>query len=114
MSAALNALPWVKLTDRERAVWCAAYVAAGGNPAAAARAADAEVRALRTLGLDSELTLDPEYDAARAGLHFELEEFEPWYRVAWKIRHPTSFHTPTPAEIREAYDRYQQGRGDFY
>ena len=102
------------MSERERLVWGVAFAQGGDDAAAAARQADARVARLRALGLDPETALDPEYDAARAGFHMELEEFEPWYRVAWRIRHPASFHTPTPAEIREAYGRFQQGRGDFY
>jgi hypothetical protein len=107
-------LPWARLSERERLVWAAAFAQVDGDPAGAARRADETVRRLRTLGLDPDTALDPEYEAARAGFHFEFEEFEPWYRVAWRIRHPTSFHRPTQEEIREAYDRFQQGRGDFY
>ena len=107
-------LPWARLSERERQVWSVAFVQGGADPAEAARQADATVGRLRALGLDQDTALDPEYDAARAGFHFEFEEFEPWYRVAWRLRHPTSFHTPTGDEIRDAYDRFQQGRGDFY
>lgn len=102
------------MSEREHLVWGAAFVQCDGDPAEAARHADATVGRLRALGLDPDTALDPEYEAARAGFHFEFEEFEPWYRVAWRIRHPTSFHTPTQEQIREAYDRFQQGRGDFY
>jgi hypothetical protein len=109
-------LPWARLSDRERLVWCVAFAQVGADAAEAARHADATVGRLRALQLDQDTALDPEYEAARAGFHFEFEEFEPWYRVAWRLRHghATSFHAPTREEIREAYDRFLQGRGDFY
>jgi hypothetical protein len=114
--ASHSLLPWARLSERERLVWAAAFVHLDGDPAEAARRADDTVKRLRALGLDPDTALDPEYEAARAGFHFEFEEFEPWYRVAWRLRHghATSFHAPTREEIREAYDRFQQGRGDFY
>jgi hypothetical protein len=109
-------LPWARLSERERLVWAVAFGQGAEDPADAAHSADAAVRRLRALVLDPDTALDPEYEAARAGFHFEFEEFEPWYRVAWRLRHghATSFHAPTREEIREAYDRFQQGRGDFY
>lgn len=108
-------LPWARLSERERLVWGAAFAQGGGDPGEAARQADTTVGRLRALGLDQDTALDPEYEAARAGFHFEFEEFEPWYRVAWRLRHghATSFHAPAQEEIREAYDRFLQGRSDF-
>ena len=109
-------LPWSRLSERERQVWSAAFAQGGPDAVAAAVAADATVRRLRALMLDQDNVMDPEYEAARAGFHFEFDEFEPWYRVAWRIRHAhdVSFHAPTLDEIRDAYDRFQAGRGEFY
>jgi hypothetical protein len=109
-------LPWSRLSERERQVWSTAFALGGENPAAAATQADAAVRRLRTLMLDQDSALDPEYEAARAGFHFEFDEFAPWYRVAWRLRHghDVSFHAPNLDEIRDAYERFQASRGDFY
>ena len=115
MTHAVAYLPWVELSDRERCVWCAAFASGGADPATAAQAADACVRRLRTLSLDGPQALEPEYEMARVGYHWEFEEFAPWYRVAWRLRHghALSYHVPTLDEIREAYDRFLACRSDF-
>lgn len=111
-----SALPWSSLSERERAVWGAVFAQRTGDAAAGVRAADAAVRELRALSLDAETGQDPEYEAARAGFQWEFEEFAPWYRVAWRLRHGhrRTYREPTLDDIRAAYDRFQQGRSDFY
>ena len=109
-------LPWSRLSERERQVWSAVFAQGGLDAETAAMQAEAAVRRLHALNLDRDTAMDPEYEAARAGYHFEFEEFEPWYRIAWRLRHghDVSFHAPSRDEIREAYDRFQAGRGEFY
>lgn len=111
----LTSLPWSRLSAREQHVWAAAYVHAGGEAGAAVRQADAAVLELRALALDGPQGQDPEYDAARAGFYMELEEFAPWFRVAWKIRHGNgrAYREPSDAEVAEAYVRFQACRSDF-
>ena len=110
------ALPWSGLSERERAVWAAVFARQQDDPHAAVRAADAAVHAMRALSLDGEVGMDPEYDAARAGYSMELDEFAPWYRVAWRIRHGhrQSFRELTPEDVDAAFERFQRGRSDVY
>jgi hypothetical protein len=111
-------LPWTRMNDRERSVWCATYARLANEqaPKLAAQAADAMVRGLRTVELDGPRALDPEYEAARAGAHMEFEEFAPWYIVAYRMLHGNSvaFQPPTKKQIRDAYERFERGRSDFY
>jgi hypothetical protein len=109
-------LPWNGLSDRERGVWTAVFAHGGADAVEAARQADTAVLRVRALLLDQDHAMDPEYEAARAGFHFEFDEFAPWYRVAWRLRHghKLSFHAPTDEEIRDAFETFQRGRGDFY
>ena len=113
-----TSLPWVRMTDRERSVWSAAYarLANEQGPNTAARSADAMVRGLRTVELDGPRALEPEYEAARAGAYMEFEEFAPWYTVAHRMLHGNSmaFQPPTQEQIRDAYERFERGRSDFY
>lgn len=109
-------LPWTSLSDREKGVWSAVFANNSSEALAGARAADEAVSRLRALNLDSQPGMDPEYEAARAGYHMEFEEFAPWYRIAWLLRHGNerSFRDQTVEEVREAYERFQRGRSDFY
>ena len=108
--------PWSSLTDREKGVWTATFARQSTEAPDAARAADQAVARLRGLELDAQPAMDPEYEAARAGYNLEFDEFAPWYRVAMLHRHGhrRSFRAPALHEVREAYERFQRGRGDFY
>ncbi len=111
-------LPWTRLNERERSVWAAAYARRTDDqePRAAARYADDLVRGLRTLELDSPTVLDPEYEAARVGADIEFDDFAPWYTVAYRMLHGNTwaYQPPTEEQIRDAYERYQRCRSDFY
>jgi len=60
--------------------------------------------------------MDPEYEAARDGFHLEFDEFAPGYRVAFLHRYGNdrAYRAPSLHQIREAYERFQAGRSDFY
>lgn len=107
--------PWSALSEREKGVWSVIFASKCDKPLVAARSADAAVNELRKLELDNLHGMDPEFEAARAGFHWEFDEFAPWYRVAWQLRHGSrrSFKVPTLDEIKEAYARFQQCRCDF-
>jgi hypothetical protein len=110
-------LPWNAMTDRERMVWATTYARyAPDDPDHAATMADATVEDLRGLNLDPNSALDPEYEAARAGCEVDFEHFQPWYEIAWRIRH---FHerpkqAPSPVQVREAFDRFAEVYGEFH
>lgn len=106
--------PWQTLSDRERLVWAAGYAAHPDDPDYAAVHADALVWDLRRLSLDHADATALEYDAARAGVNVSRDDFVPWYRVAWRMRHdPHAQDAPSATDIDAAFERFAALREDM-
>jgi len=102
------------LQEPERSVWAAVYASYWDDPNEAIRRADLAVLGLR-LAAWKEASPAPELDLAPRGVALSYEKFRAWYPVALELATPRSkFRPPDEAACREAYDRYQQSRGDFY
>jgi len=108
-------LRWHQMDGREQGIWAAVFGQQTVPALEAASIADQAVERLRTLDIDRN-RMSPEHEAARSGIHLELDEFVGWYRVACKLQrgHEFSYRDPTPAEYELAYDAFQRGRSDFY
>ena len=102
------------LLEPEKSVWAAVYASFWDDPKEAVRRADLAVLGLRLAALE-ESSAAPELDLAPRGVLLSYEKFRAWYPVALELATPRSkFRQPDEAACRDAYDRYQQSRGDFY
>lgn len=110
------AIPWHKMTERERLVWTSTYAAHANNPADAIRLANQVVQALHELDVDNNAYSGPEYEAARRGQGLMYEEFRAWYPVALKLSMNNSIQAKNVSEeaCQRAYDVYRQCSTDFY
>ena len=102
------------LLEPEKSVWAAVYASFWDDPAEAIRRADLAVYGLRLAALE-DASPAPEFDLAPRGLVLSYEQFRAWYPVALELATTRSrFRQPDEAACRDAYDRYQQSKGDFY
>jgi len=102
------------LLEQEKAVWAAVYASFWDDPKEAIRRADLAVCGLRLAALE-DASPAPEFDLAPRGVVLSYKQFRAWYPVALELATPHSrFRQPDEAACRDAYDRYQQSRGDFY
>jgi hypothetical protein len=108
-------LTWGLMTPMEQALYGTTFALHGMNVEAGLAAADAVVAKLRAISGQRSRLPEPEYEAARAGLNIEYEEFAVWYPVQYLIRHgrERGYKPPTPEETQEAYRRYGLGCSDF-
>lgn len=110
-------LAWEMMSNIEKAVWGTTLALHAGDEDAGQGAADAALVKLRDMaGLRSRHP-EPEYEAAKANIPMEYEEFAVWYSVAYRIWHDKSAggaEPPTSDETKGAYGRYQMCRCDFY
>ncbi|WP_133480297.1 hypothetical protein [Cognatilysobacter segetis] len=108
---------WHTMTAREQAVWSAAFAqacVAGDSPLESAARAEAAVFALRGTGMDAHVA-GPETELARLGIELRYDEFVPWYRVAMQLERAGSGRAVADElECRQAFERYERGRTDFY
>jgi hypothetical protein len=72
-------------------------------------AADAVITKLRAISGQRSRLPEPEYEAARAGLNIEYDEFAVCYSVQYRIRHgrERGYKPRTPEETQEAYQRME-------
>lgn len=105
--------PWHQLTEREQAVWGAAYA---GSPCSGLEAAEHAERVTRTLNVvEWPETESPEYKAARLCRGLTRDEFGVWYQVELRMNSPGRWRRPaTDQQIDEAYSIYVQCGSDFY
>jgi hypothetical protein len=103
------------MSEREQMVWAAVYAQTHGDPGAVVHFADQAVHALRSLAIDEQIE-EPETALAQAGLFVERAEFDPWYRLAYRLAHPSrhAMLSVTDEMCEAAYEGYQRSRGDFY
>ena len=104
---------WHSMSERERAVWAAAFVTAAHHGVGAAHEADKVVGALAAIEWPE--TEEPEHRAARLTRGLTWEDFRSWYVVEWRLGRSGRAPKALPeARIREAYDIYVQCGSDFY
>jgi len=86
------------------------------DPDGGLAAADAAVTQLRLIGGVRPRLPEPEYEAARANIYMEYKEFAAWYPIQFRIRHgfDRGYSAPSPEQIKEAYERFNFSRCDFY
>ncbi|WP_426683526.1 hypothetical protein ABFU84_02180 [Xanthomonas translucens pv. undulosa] len=95
-------------------VWAATFSLHldGGEDTAivAANAAACVVKRLK-----DEAVLSPEAIVAKSGFVFSFDDFRGWYRVAHRLQQSSGsiYREPTDTEIEQAFESYQQSRGDF-
>ncbi len=96
-------------------MWAVTYAQSIGVPGALAYAADKAALSLRALGIDND-NRAPEYDLARANFLLERNEFDPWYRVAYRMSRQFKgpYEAPNDDACALAYDHYQQLRLNFF
>ncbi|MFC5742887.1 hypothetical protein [Dyella tabacisoli] len=107
---------WQFMPPMEQSVWATTYVLHAEESDGGVGAADAAVLRLRSVNMTRSFRPEPEYEAARANLHMEAEEFAGWYPIAYRMRHgrEPSYREPSGQQISEAYERYGRGLCDYY
>ncbi len=109
-------LTWCSMTPMEKALWGTAVALNSQDTDGGLAAADAAITKLRSFAGVRSHRPEPEYEAARANVYVEYEEFATWYAVEFRIRHTfdRDHRSPSPDEVKAAYERYARGRCDFY
>jgi hypothetical protein len=109
-------LTWCSMTPMEKALWGTAVALNSQDTDGGLAAADAAITKLRSFAGVRSHRPEPEYEAARANVYMEYEEFATWYAVEFRIRHTfdRDHRSPSPDEVKAAYERYARGRYDFY
>lgn len=109
-------LAWGLMTPMEQALYGTTFALHGMSVEGGLAAADAVITKLRAVSGQRSRLPEPEYEAARAGLNIEYEEFAVWYPVQYRIRHgrERGYKPRTPEETQEAYRRYGFGCSDYY
>jgi hypothetical protein len=104
------------MVPMEQSVWATTFALHDRDPDGGVDAADAAVLRMRSIGLTRSFQPEPEYEAARANLHIEPDEFASWYLIAYRMRHgcKPNYREPSAELIREAYERYNRGLCDYY
>lgn len=103
------------MSEREQMVWAAVYAQTCGDPGTVAHSADQALHALRSLAIDEQIE-EPETALAQAGLFVERAEFDPWYRLAFRLPHASRhlMASVTDEMCESAHEGYQRSPGDFY
>lgn len=107
---------WALMTSMEQALYGTMLALHAEQIDGGLEAADAAIAKLRTVaGVRSRLP-EPEYEAARSGLNIEYEEFAIWYPIQYRIRHgfDQGYKPPTSEQTKEAFERFNFSRCDFY
>lgn len=105
------------LSDMEKYLWAATMARHVDDADGGVAAADAQIVRLRELTVTRDHRLEPEYEAAKAGIHLEPAEFAGWYPIQHRLHHRharTGYVAPTPEEVQEAYERFARSRSDFW
>ena len=110
-------LQFSMLSDMEKVLWAATMARHAEDVDGGVAAADAQILRLRELAVTRDHRLEPEYEAARAGIYMELSDFTGWYPIQHRLHHRhdrASYMAPTGEQIREAFERYARSRSDFW
>jgi hypothetical protein len=107
---------WEMLDRLEQAIWGTMFAMCvrEGNASSGATAADQAIAAIRTLSPSRKRQAEPEYEAARIGLHIKEEDFVPWYRVAYYLANRGHGAPKSDEECHQAYIRYAMSRSDYW
>lgn len=107
---------WQFMPPMEQAIWATTLALHAQEPDGGVGEADASVLRLRSIGLTRSFQPEPEFEAARANLHIEYDEFIGWYPIAYRMRHgrERGYETPSIEQIKDAYERYGRGLCDYY
>jgi len=107
---------WEMLDRMEQAVWATAFALEtnSADPAVKAIAADRAISALRSFAPTRSRRPEPEYEAARIGLHIEEADFTTWYRVECLLRARGRGAPKSDEDCHQAYARYTVGRTDYW
>lgn len=109
-------LAWDLMTPMEQSLYGTTFALHGISVEDGLAAADAVLVKLRSVTDQRSRLPEPECEAARAGHYIEYEDFAVWYRVQRGIRHmrKPGYQPPTPEQTKEAYERYEMSRNDYY
>ena len=102
---------WYSMSDREQAVWAAAYATAPTSGSAVPHAERVVQSLAAHVWPENEA---PEHRAARLFRGLTWDEFKPWYRVECQLRPPSQRTRPTEDQMRDAYTVYVQCGSDYY
>lgn len=107
---------WMFMGPMEQAVWATTFALHAQDANAGMDAADAAVLRMRSTGATRSLRPEPEFEAARANVNIERDEFGVWYRVAYRMRHflETGYAERNDQQIDDAFERYERGLCDYY
>jgi len=108
-------LTWGLMTPMEQALYGTTFALHAMSVEGGLAAADVVLKLRAVSGQRSRLP-EAEYEAARAGLNIEYEEFSVWCPVQYRIRHgrERGYKPRTPGETKEAYQRYGMGCSNYY
>lgn len=109
-------LAWDLMTPMEQALYGTTFALHATRVEDGLAAADDVLARFRSVTDNRSRLPEPEYEAAKAGHYIEYEEFAVWYRVQLGIWHmrKSGYQPPTPKQTKEAYERHEMSRNDYY
>ena len=105
------------LSDMEKVLWAATMARHVDDADGGVAAADAQISRLRELAVTRDQRLEPEFEAAKAGIEMTQLEFSVWYPIQHRLHHRykrAGYVAPAADQVREAYERYARSRSDFW
>ncbi len=110
-------LQFSMLSDMEKVLWAATMARHVDDADGGVAAANAQIGRLRELEVTRDHRLEPEYEAAKAGVDMGPSEFAGWYPIQHRLHHRydrVGYVAPTAEQVLEAYERYARSRSDFW